>query len=309
MGLVRGVGQTGQGGTVLSAVEPAPSPSPLTLVSVPAEAGPVPLQGPLPTPVAPQQGTSKIPALRTKVDGVRFVKQALRDIRQLKKKHPEVRPVVVFDLDNTIFETRARTIHALKAYDEAHGTKYFAHVKHIHQVGKNGAHSAELAGLPPELCADVQSFWLGWFWKGEHFQHDVVFPRVVALAKAAKEAGAEVIYLTGRVDRPYTLDELKRAELPDADEAHLMTKGFVGANTGDFKATWFKALLEDPKVHVGWFMTEGCRDIQALQNADSRIPCVRLGYVHEQKQAGLVQADTPYVPESWTHHTRPLKKR
>lgn len=294
---------------MLPVVEATAPQAPLSLVPSAAETAPPQLQGPLPAEVAPPPGASKIHALRTKVDGVRFVKQALRDIRRLRKEHPEVRPVVVFDLDNTIFETRARTLLALKAYDKAHGTAHFAAVKHIHQVGKNGAHSAELAHLPPEQWADVQSFWLSWFWKGEHFQHDVVFPRVVALAKAAKEAGAEVIYLTGRVDRPFTLDELKRAELPDADEEHLITKGVIGANTGDFKATWFKGLLEDPKVHVGWFMTEGCRDIQALQNADARIPCVRLGYVHEQKQAQLVKADTPTIPESWTHHTRPLKKR
>ncbi|MFO0727669.1 MAG: hypothetical protein U1E65_28075 [Myxococcota bacterium] len=306
---MRGVHTLGRPKRVLAAEE-----APIAEKEGPAPS--TPSLGPIDPAALPSKEASakvaggRVHAVRSTVDGVVFLEKTLAEIRFLRRHHPEMRPVVVFDLDNTVFETRARTLLALHAYDEARGTHYFDHIKTIAQVGKNGAHSAELAKtVPPELFADVQQFWLDWFWKGENFQHDALFPKVAALAREAKRAGAEVIYLTGRVDRLNTLAELEAGKLPFADEAHLVTKGKVGANTGDFKANWFKELLKDPQVFIGWFMTEGCRDIQSIQTAEERVPCVRLGYVHERSEVHRVRADTPTLPETWTRKTRPLPSK
>lgn len=238
------------------------------------------------------------------VDGVAFLDAVLSEIRRIKRDQPHIRPMVVFDLDNTIFETRARTLAALQTYDAEHGTTHFAGLA-LTDMGKDGRHTAQLLGLSEADTAAVHAHWTEWFWQGPNFMEDKVFTKVERLVKEASAAGAEVVYLTGRVNKDATLAQLRKAGLPDADAAHVLCKPAVGANTGNFKGEWLKAKLEDPTIFLGWFMTEGRRDIQTVQAHDARIPCVRLGYVHE-REGHAVDPKTPLVPEAWTTKLRSL---
>ncbi len=238
------------------------------------------------------------------VDGVAFVDAVLSEIRRIKRDQPHIRPVVVFDLDNTIFETRARTLAALQAYDAAHGTTHFAGLE-LTDMGKDGRHTAQLLGLSEADAAAVHAHWTDWFWSGPNFMEDKVFTRVERLVREASAAGAEVVYLTGRVNKDATLAQLRKAGLPDANVEHVLCKPAVGANTGAFKGEWLQAQLEDPTVFLGWFLTEGRRDIQTVQAHDARIPCVRLGFVHE-REGHAVDPRTPLIPESWTTKLRSL---
>lgn len=238
------------------------------------------------------------------VDGVAFVDNVLREIRRLRRDQPHIRPVVVFDLDNTIFETRTRTLTGLHDFDAKNGTTHFAGLT-LDDVGKDGKHTALARGLGEADVAAVHAHWLDWFWQGDHFLEDQVFTRVEKLVKEASAAGAEVVYLTGRVNHAATLAQLQAAGLPDADAEHLLCKPAVGANTGAFKGEWLRAQLEDPSVFLGWFLTEGRRDIQTVQAHDARIPCVRLGYVHE-REGHAVDPSTPLIPEAWTRKLRPI---
>lgn len=239
-------------------------------------------------------------------DGVAYLEATLTEIRRLRREQPGIRPIVVFDLDNTIFETRTRTLAALHAIDAAQGTQHFRDLQ-LEDVGKDGRDTALRAGLSPEVAEQIQTAWLDWFWQGSHFMEDHVFTKVEALVHEASRAGAEVVYLTGRVNQAATLDQLRAAGLPDADVDHVVCKPAVGANTGAFKGEWLRAKLEDPGVFLGWFMTEGRRDIASVQAHDARVPCVRLGYVHE-REGHAVAPTTPLVPESWTHALRPLPR-
>jgi hypothetical protein len=231
------------------------------------------------------------------IDGVAHVKAVLAEIRDLKRRDPARRAVVVFDLDNTIFETRARTLHVLQELDRRQGTSWFDGME-LSAVGKDGRHSAALAGVPSEHHQAIQDFWLQEFWKGENFLLDLVFEPVRKLAWEAKAAGAEVVYLTGRVNQPSTLEQLIAARLPDADAEHLFCKPTVGTKTAAFKAELLGSWI-DRGDYLGWFMTEGRRDIASVQALDARVPCVRLGYVHE-REGEAVHPDTPFIPESWT---------
>jgi len=238
------------------------------------------------------------------VDGVAYVNATLDEMRRLKRDEPNTRCVVVFDLDNTIFETRARTLEAMKAFDSAHGTSHFAGLA-LEDMGKNGKHTAELQGLDPATAQKVHDFWTEWFWKGPNFLCDHLMTKMAQLAHDAHEAGAEVVYLTGRVDHASTLAQLKAAKLPDADGEHLVTKPAVGANTGKFKGVWLANLLDSKDTFLGWFLTEGRRDIATVQEHDPRIPCVRLGYVHEREGKENLP-HTPVLPESWSEERRPI---
>lgn len=295
-------------GAIVRVEESPDDPSPVRLLepkTAPAGTGwHVPKLG-------PKSGSSLLEVLaarsvdpaRGEGDGVAFVQETLREIRRLKLESPEVRAVVVFDLDNTLFETRARTLAAMRAFDERHGTAHFAELS-IEDMGKNGKHTAELAGVP-ELAEAVQAFWLEFFWDGKNFLLDQLITRVAELAHEAHAAGAEVVYLTGRVDAEATLAQLSLADLPNADPEHLVTKPAVGTNTGKFKGVWLQDLMERPDTFLGWFLTEGRRDIATVQEHDARIPCVRLGYVHEREGHDNLPG-TPLLPESWCAALRPL---
>lgn len=310
---------------------PSPAPRPSATTSLPTQTAPAGTAWhPLAKPQALAPGSGTLLALRAQQqavaaspgasptsgvaaldaaappDGVAYLEATLTEIRRLRREQPGIRPIVVFDLDNTIFETRARTLAALQAIDAAQGTKHFQGLA-LEDVGKDGRDAALRAGLSPEAAEQIQKAWLDWFWQGSHFMEDHVFTKVEALVHEASRAGAEVVYLTGRVDQVSTLAQLRAAGLPDADVDHVMCKPAVGANTGTFKGEWLRAKLEDPGVFLGWFMTEGRRDIASVQAHDARIPCVRLGYIHE-REGHAVAPTTPLVPESWTHALRPLPR-
>lgn len=239
------------------------------------------------------------------IDGAAHCAAVLSQIRASKRQDPTRRCVVVFDLDNTIFETRARTLLALEAYDAAHGTRHFEALGgDLQRVGKDARHTCELlGGISPEEVEQIHQFWQSWFWTGEHFLHDQIIEPVFELAWQAKAAGAEVLYLTGRIDHASSLVQLERAGLPDADASHLFCKQ-KGEDTGDYKSQKLGEWI-DRGDFVGWFLTEGCRDIASVQAADARVPCVRLGYVHETNTEG-VDPRTPLISESWTRRLRPI---
>lgn len=106
---------------------------------------------------------------------------------------------MVFDIDDTLSESRARTLNVAKDWDQANGTNHFARLV-VAQVGQSGADTARGLGLPEPVVADFQKHWDVEFWKGERFTNDTPIAPMVKLAKAAKAAGAEVIFLTGRID-------------------------------------------------------------------------------------------------------------
>ncbi len=237
-------------------------------------------------------------------DGVAFVARALDAIRAHAAEQPRGRRVVVFDLDNTLFETRARTLVALEAYDAARGTAHFDGLR-LDDVAADGASTAERRGLSPELQADVQAFWLEAFWRPESFAHDHLLVDVAQLVHEAHAAGAEVVYLTGRVEREATLAQLRAVGLPLARDEDLVTKPAVGASTATFKAEWLAAVTAREDTHLAFFATEGRRDIAGVQAHDPAIPCLLVGY-REERHTHALLAGTPYLPEHYTAASVPL---
>src|SRR6478672_10485753 len=89
---------------------------------------------------------------RTKsVDGEAWCKAELADIKLRTGRGEKVR--VVFDIDDTLADTRTRTLQIAKAYDKAHGTHYF---QKLHKSGvlEQGGETAKALGLPDEVVKD-----------------------------------------------------------------------------------------------------------------------------------------------------------
>lgn len=220
-------------------------------------------------------------------DGNAFCKQVLADIEARTARGEKVR--VVFDIDDTLTDGRTRTLAIARAWDQANGTRFFDGFP-LSKVGHRGADTAAAAGLPKKAAAAFEAHWNVAFWDPANFVHDAAIPEGVKLAKQAKAAGADVYFLTGRIQalEPASIAQLRRLGLPDVDGEHVVSKPDVATKTGPFKAEW---VARNGPNEVALFFTESRRDIGALQAVLPKLPAVLL----DSRFAGSdpVAPDTP----------------
>jgi phosphoglycolate phosphatase-like HAD superfamily hydrolase len=187
------------------------------------------------------------------------------------------RSVCVFDIDNTLVDTRYRTRAAAEAFARRHpGARSLAGLP-IGAILRDGRSTALRAGLDPRRAEAFHRFWEGFFWSPRNFRCDAPLSQTVALAARAKAAGAEVYYLTGRIERlkPGTLAELAALGLPDADAKHVLCKPSIAVSTGSFKRAALVGLRASGKK-LRWFMTDSRGEIAAL--AGARVPSVLVDF-------------------------------
>jgi hypothetical protein len=113
-------------------------------------------------------------------------------------------PVVVFDLDGTLMDNRPRSVAILRELS----ARWLEHHPEAAQAIA-GARPDELAyaitdsltklGVDhPELTAEALQFWRDRFFRDAYLIHDVALLGAAAFANAVHEAGANLVYLTGR---------------------------------------------------------------------------------------------------------------
>lgn len=227
----------------------------------------------------PQPSTTEVSRSRLDVqtrpppDGHRFARERLAEIAALTRLG--VPAAVVFDLDNTVFDTRHRTLSAGRAFDEAKGTRFFADVE-VDVMGVDGHATATALGLEDPHHADFVAFWDIHFWTPEHLAHDEPIAEMVALVRAAQEAGADVTFLTGRVQTFHaaSLEQLRAAGL-DVTADDVVCKPDLSVRTGPFKSAWLEQ-VQARGVEIGFFVTEGVRDLTHLEGALPGLPLLRL---------------------------------
>lgn len=187
------------------------------------------------------------------------------------------RSCVVFDIDNTLVDTRYRTRAAAEAYARRHPAAQVLAGLPIRAILRDGRATALHAGLDRKGAEDFHRFWEGFFWSPKSFRFDAPLARTVALARGAKAAGAEVYYLTGRIQalKPGTLAELAALGLPDADSKHVLCKPGVAVPTGSFKREALAELRASGR-RLRWFMTDSRGELAAL--AGARVPSVLVDF-------------------------------
>jgi hypothetical protein len=113
-------------------------------------------------------------------------------------------PVVVFDLDGTLFDNRPRTCMILKELAETWRQRYPGEAARL-----AAARPDELAYLltdtlerlgvtATDAVGEAQTFWRDRFFADDHLRYDVPLAGAVEFATSCYEAGAILVYLTGR---------------------------------------------------------------------------------------------------------------
>lgn len=216
----------------------------------------------------------------------------------IEEKSAKGEPVmVVFDLDNTLFDTRARTLRAAKDFDALHRTTWFAQLE-LHQVqidGEQTARNIQEPPLPEIVVTAFAEFWEKEFWNPDNLRHDGDMPEMIHWAKAAQAAGAEVRYLTGRTAGFHgaSLAQLRNAGLK-VEPSQLCCKPSVDVRTAPFKSSILQAWGES--MPIAWFLTEGLRDLAHVQQTLPELATVRLDCSFEDDRAHPLAPHTPRLP-------------
>lgn len=113
-------------------------------------------------------------------------------------------PVVVFDLDGTLLDNRPRTVAILREVASSWETsrpetsRILASVE-VENIVYGLADSLAPFGVTDEsLIADAHTHWRERFFVDEMLRHDVPVEGAAAFVRAVYDAGATVVYLTGR---------------------------------------------------------------------------------------------------------------
>ncbi|MSR74206.1 MAG: HAD family hydrolase [Planctomycetes bacterium] len=113
-------------------------------------------------------------------------------------------PVVVFDLDSTLFCTGPRNLKILRDFCVAHSADHpgvAAVVEHLvpADMGWNVNEALKARGLhDATLHARLKKFWAERFFTNEYVLHDEPLEGAVAFAAKCRAEGALLYYLTGR---------------------------------------------------------------------------------------------------------------
>ncbi len=113
-------------------------------------------------------------------------------------------PLVVFDLDATLYDNRPRTLEILMEYREqvldsrpevaeALGMLTADRIEYLLSDSLRGCGITRA-----DVVADVTRFWHERFFTDEYCQHDVPIEGAPEFVRACLESGAIVVYLTGR---------------------------------------------------------------------------------------------------------------
>jgi beta-phosphoglucomutase-like phosphatase (HAD superfamily) len=125
-------------------------------------------------------------------------------LRRCRPERTQSTPVVVFDLDGTLMDNRPRTCAILREYagrcrDRDPGLAARLERARPGDLAYLLSDSLERLGAHrTELVAEMQSFWRDRFFADPHLVHDVALPGAVEYVRACYDAGALLVYMTGR---------------------------------------------------------------------------------------------------------------
>lgn len=163
-------------------------------------------------------------------------------------------PVVVFDLDLTLFENAPRVIAIMREMARKHRRDLPWMAKRVAQLDPAGlpfGHDLCLRMLGEEVephLDKLRAELAGMFFTSKYLHHDVPYENAVAFVEACLMAGATIVYMTGR-DRigmyEGTVESLKAHEFPlGHPRVHLVMKPDQVTKDYVYKATLREKISE-----------------------------------------------------------------
>jgi hypothetical protein len=177
----------------------------------------------------------------TEDEVLREVARRVSDVRaKAEGQHRRAHPLVLLDLDSTLYEVGPRTHQILREWMATEEAQAFPQVcraiekLHKSQVGYSLKDTFEAMGLDltqSEVAHAerlAKKFWAARFFRSEYLQYDHAYEGAARFAQELHRLGAEIVYLTGR-DEPGMGDgtraRLKQDGFPWAiDRTHLLMK-------------------------------------------------------------------------------------
>lgn len=176
------------------------------------------------------------------------------------------RGLVVFDLDSTLFDVGPRLERILYEFAEIpeNQRRFPEQIQHFRNIRvergdwgiKQALIRAGLDGHHPEFQEKVRDFWREKFFSNEYLVFDKPYPGAVEYVQSLSQAGAEIVYLTGR--DVHRMGEGSRQTLLhwnfplDNQRSHLVLKPHQSMKDSLFKRDWL-AQVNSEKFKEIWF--------------------------------------------------------
>jgi phosphoglycolate phosphatase-like HAD superfamily hydrolase len=148
------------------------------------------------------------------------LEDVLREARAVRSSGG--RAVVIFDLDDTLFDPGPRNVQILRDLVAAHPGRYPEVEKRLPALTTDGVRYAlrdtlsEMGVTDAERVKAARSFWAPRFFGSDYLKHDAANPGAVDYVAKLSQAGALVVYLTGRDTK----------KMKEGTEATLRAAGF-----------------------------------------------------------------------------------
>ncbi len=123
-------------------------------------------------------------------------------LAEIEQRRAE-RPVVIFDLDGTLYDNRSRTLRILHAFAASLGHEHAKDAAVIRALRVDSLlyrieDTLGPRGVSADVIARAQKAWFARFFTDTACADDVPVQGAVAFARACHARGATVVYLTGR---------------------------------------------------------------------------------------------------------------
>ncbi len=127
-----------------------------------------------------------------------------RVIERLTQAEGGSPPLVVFDLDGTLYDNRPRTVQILTEYAEEVSDQFPEVADALSDLSPDGVQyllsdTLRAYGITKvEIVSDATRFWRDRFFAEKYLKYDAVKDGAVEFAQLCHEAGATIVYLAGR---------------------------------------------------------------------------------------------------------------
>lgn len=219
-----------------------------------------------------------------------ILQEILGQVRGLETAGQDV--LVIFDLDSTLFDVTDRNRRILKEFAEHPEMKkiYPAETLVVAQAEFRGRdwgirRPLERAGVQPstpQFFKDVRDFWAERFFSNEYLHYDRPYDGAQSFVQALKNAGADVMYLTGRDEIRMgsgTREVLQKWDFPVEEHGcRVILKPHSGLDDAEFKKDIMVEL--DPKYSEIWLFENEPVNLHLISEHMPHVHLVYFDSVH-----------------------------